>query len=124
MTNVTLSHDDPLESWTDSTTLLEMGQTIDGASLHELRRHLRRIPLAPRRLNIDCGSVRHIDPVGAALLWLLCVETERTTGTRISLIGLAPAVVQRLRSHPLLEYVSGSEELFQDPFNSPRPSQR
>lgn len=124
MTNALPGYDDSLDSLANMTMVLELGQSIDGPSLQDLRQHLRRITVAPRRLSLDCGPVRIIDPVGAALLWLLCVETERTTGTRISLMDLSPSVAQRLRSHPLLEYQAGGEELFQDPFVSPRPSER
>ncbi len=101
-----------------------MGEVIDGQSLEGLRGHLRKIPIAPRRLSIDCGPVRSVDPVGAALLWLLCLETERSTGMRINLIDLPRVLVQRLRHHPLLEYVGGGDDIFADPFASNQPSAR
>jgi hypothetical protein len=122
MTNSALCLDD--SSWATASVMLGIGEAIDGSSLEDLRRHIRKIPIAPRRLSLDCGPVRSIEPVGAALLWLLCVETERSTGTRISLIDLPSRIIHRLRSHPLLEYVAGGDELFQDPFGSERPSDR
>ena len=124
MTNLAYPLGDSLESWASTTIRLPLGESIDSSALEGLRSHLRKIPLAPRRLSLDCAPVRGIDPVGAALLWLLCIETERTIGTRISLVDLPPAIVQRLRNHPLLEYVSGGDELFEDPFASSQPSAR
>ena len=108
------------------TTSLELaiGHAVDASSVEALRDHIRGIPLAPRRLDLECGTVRSIDPVGAALLWLLCTELERSVGTHITLTHLPPSVAQRLRSHPLLRYIAFGEELFQDPFCSPLPSNR
>lgn len=97
---------------------------MDAPSVEALRAHIRSIPLAPSRLSLECRAVRAIDPVGAALLWLLCWELEQGVGTRISLTHLPPVIVQKLRSHPLHKYVTFGEELFQDPFDSPLPSNR
>jgi hypothetical protein len=108
----------------DPPSLFEIGDRIDATAVDELRSHLRGITIAPRRLNLACGSVMAIDPVGAALLWLLCTEMERTVGTHIRLVHLHPAVTQKLRSHPLLHYVVYGEDIFQDPFATPLPSNR
>jgi hypothetical protein len=97
---------------------------IDATAVNTLRHHLRGITIAPRRLDLDCHSVRAIDPVGAALLWLLCKDLERRVGTYTRLVHLALRVAQKLRSHPLSEYVVYGDELFQDPFASPTPSNR
>lgn len=103
---------------------LELGQAVDAAAVDELRSHIRRITIAPRRLDLDCATVQTIDPVGAALLWLLCTELERSVGTCIRLVHLPVQVAQKLRSHPLSHYVAYGDELFQDPFYSPLPSNR
>jgi hypothetical protein len=103
---------------------MELGHVIDAGAVDDLRAHLRRITIAPHRLNLTCGTVQAIDPVGAALLWLLCTDLERTVGTHVTLIHLPTPVAQKLRSHPLLSYVAYGDELFQDPFHSPLPSNR
>ena len=108
----------------DPPHLFPLGDWINAASVEELRAHIRGITIAPRRLNLACGSVQSIDPVGAALLWLLCTELERTVGTRITLVHLHTSVAQKLRSHPLQHYVAYSDDMFQDPFHSPLPSNR
>lgn len=108
----------------DPPQLFQLGDWIDAASVEDLRTHLRGITIAPRRLNLACGSVQGIDPVGAALLWLLCTELERSVGTHITLVHLHPAVAQKFRTHPLHHYVAYGDDMFQDPFHSPLPSNR
>jgi hypothetical protein len=108
----------------DPPQLFRLGDWIDAASVDDLRAHLRGITIAPRRLNLECGSVQGIDPVGAALLWLLCTEMERTVGTYLTLVHLHPSVAQKLRSHPLQHYVAYGDDMFQDPFHSAAPSNR
>ena len=80
--------------------------------------------LSPRRLNLECGTVHAVDPVGAALLWLLLTELERRGGPRMRLVNLPLPVAQRLRSHPLSHYVVFGEEMFHDPFSPALPSNR
>ena len=108
----------------DASLALSLGDSIDPGSINSLRQKLRNVVVAPRRLFIDCASVRRVDPVGAALLWQFCGQLERETGTRVVLIHLSPAATYPLRSHPLVQYVTVGEELFQDPFSSPLPSNR
>jgi hypothetical protein len=108
----------------DPPQLFQLGDWIDAAAVDGLRDHLRGITIAPRRLNLACASVQGIDPVGAALLWLLCTELERSVGTHITLIHLHPSISQKLRSHPLHHYVAYGDDMFQDPFHSPSPSNR
>jgi hypothetical protein len=100
----------------DPPLVFPLGSVIDAAAVEELREHLRGIPIAPRRLNLACGSIQSIDPVGAALLWLLCADMERTVGTHVRLVHLPLPVTQKLRSHPLSHYLVFGDEMFQDPF--------
>ncbi|MGE3527162.1 MAG: hypothetical protein AB7I33_14680, partial [Gemmatimonadales bacterium] len=74
---------------------------------------------APRWILIDCVDVRDLQPVGAALLWLLCREIEQACGSRLFLLDLPPAMERRLRNHPLRDYLAGEESLFLDPFAEP-----
>ena len=97
---------------------------VNATAVEKLRSHVRTMTLAPRRLDLECGAVQAVDPVGAALLWLFCVDLERKVGTRVRLMNLAVPVSQRLRSHPINHYVVYGDELFQDPFHSPLPSNR
>ena len=108
----------------DPPHLFKLGDWINAASVDELRSHIRGITIAPRRLNLACGTVQGIDPVGAALLWLLCKELERSVGTHVRLVHLALPVAQKLRGHPLSLYVVYGDEMFQDSFPSPTPSNR
>jgi hypothetical protein len=102
----------------------DFGSQVDAIAVDALRSHLRGITVAPRRLELACDRVLVIDPVGAALLWLLCTELERSVGTRTSLLHLPLALSQKLRSHPLQHYIAYGDDLFQDPFHSPLPSNR
>lgn len=98
--------------------LLPFHGPISAGGVECLRQSLQRVPLAPRVLRIDCSTVTGVDPVGAALFWLLCAETERSLGTRVELLDLPEDVRHMLRLHPLLEYRAGDESLFQDPFDA------
>ena len=115
---------------TDSTTArpgrpiqLSLEGVIDPASINRLRQTLLCLTVAPRII-LDCGSVTRVDPVGAALLWQFCGELEREFGSVVSLFNLPPSASYRLRSHPLIRYVTIGEELFQNPFEAPLPSNR
>ena len=105
-------------------TSFALHHSIDSASVEELRRDLRRLTVAPETLPIACDQVAALDPVGAALLWLLCRNVEESVGTRIRLTGLGEQLTQKLRSHPLQDFLAVGEELFADPFGSRPPSQR
>ncbi len=100
------------------TILLPFQGPISAGGVESLRQSLQRVPLAPRILRIDCSGISGVDPVGAALFWLLCAETEQGLGTRVELLGLPGDVCRMLRLHPLLEYRAGDETLFQDPFDA------
>lgn len=102
----------------------ELRHAIDSAGVDRLRDDLGRLVVAPRSLRVPCDRVTGLDPVGVALLWLLCRNIEQTLGTRIRLTGMAEDLVLKLRSHPLQEFLSTGEEIFQDPFASQRESDR
>lgn len=124
MTNPAFNQPLSIASLSPDALRLPLNGTVDGRSVQTLRQHLRKIAVAPRRLSLDCGSLQTIDPVGAALLWLLCLETDREMGTRITLLDVPQAICQKLRGHPLSEFLPSGEEIFQDPFFSPAPSRR
>ena len=105
-------------------TTFELCHSIDSASVDGLRRDLNGLVVAPPSLRIACDRVTALDPVGAALLWLLCQNVEQSVGTRIRLTGMGQELVQRLRSHPLQDFLAVGEDLFSDPFGSRPPSQR
>ena len=102
----------------------ELPGAIDGAAVEALRRDVRTLAVAPQHLRVSCDRVGSIDPVGAALLWLLCHNLEDSAGTRIRLDGLRVDLIHRLNSHPLRQFVAVDEELFSDPFGSRPPSAR
>lgn len=97
---------------------------IDAAGVDRLRQYHSTFLVAPRVLPVECETVRVLDPVGVALLWLLCQELDESVGTRVVLIGLDQDLRQKIRSHPLHESLATSDELFNDPFGSSLPSQR
>ncbi len=68
------------------------------------------------RLTLDASHTRRIDPVGAALLWLLCRDAEVRERLTIEIIALPGDLLVQLRSHPLQRFVATDEEIFQDPF--------
>jgi anti-anti-sigma regulatory factor len=103
---------------------LSLGEAIDPRAVRDVNQKFSRFVVAPPHLVLDCTMVRIVDSVGAALLWLLCMELEQKVGTRLSLIHVPVQVSQRLRYHPLLQYVTYGEELFQDPFGTLGPSDR
>jgi len=102
----------------------ELRQIIDGAGVDRLRRAFDRLMVAPRAIRVACDRVTGLDPVGVALLWLLCRNVEQSVGTRIRLTGMAEDLGQKLRTHPLQEYLSTGEEIFEDPFATQRESHR
>jgi hypothetical protein len=112
------------EGRTSSPTGFELRQAIDSAGVDQLRADLGRLVVGPGALRIRCDRVTALDPVGAALLWLLCRNIHQTIGTRIRLTGMAEDLVLKLRSHPLQEFLSTGEEIFEDPFASQRESDR
>lgn len=78
----------------------------------------------PRRSGVACDRVMVLDPVGAALLWLLCQRVQQSAGTRIQLTGLSEELTLKLRTHPLQDFVRTGEEIFEDPFASSQQSGR
>lgn len=114
----------PVQSPGPDAILLVFRGPISAGGVESLRQSLQRVPLAPRVLHIDCSPVTGVDPVGAALFWLLCAETEQGLGTRVELLGLPEDVAHMLRLHPLLEYRAGDDTMFQDPFDAGRDSAR
>jgi anti-anti-sigma regulatory factor len=124
MTNTAQPLDDLPWRTGDTTLSLSLGTTLDPTTVSTLRQKLGLVMVAPRQLYLDCATVRSVDPVGAALLWQLCGELERSVGTKVTLVHLSTTASYRLRNHPLAKYVAQGEELFQDPFGSTLPSNR
>ena len=112
------------ENRASSSPGFELRHAIDSAGVDRLRADLGRLIVGPGALRIRCDRVTTLDPVGAALLWLLCRNIHQTIGTRIRLTGMAEDLVLKLRSHPLQEFLSTGEEIFEDPFASQGQSDR
>jgi hypothetical protein len=112
------------EGRSPSESSFELRHVIDGAGVDQLRLAFSRLVIAPRAIRVACDRVTGLDPVGVALLWLLCRNLEQSVGTRIRLAGLGEDLVQKLRSHPLRDYLSTGEEIFEDPFASQWESHR
>jgi anti-anti-sigma regulatory factor len=102
----------------------ELRRALDAGSVDHIRQHVKRSVIAPPLLRLDCRQVQVVEPVGAALLWLFCREMQRDFGTQVRLTGLSQFLAQKLRSHPLHDYFRTGEEIFEDPFGTPLPSQR
>lgn len=105
-------------------TQFELTHAIDSASVDGLRRALHRLDAAPPSVRVACDRVMVLDPVGAALLWLLCQRVQQSAGTRIQLTGLSEELTLKLRTHPLQDFVRTGEEIFEDPFASSQQSGR
>lgn len=95
---------------------------LDSAAVSAIRGHLALHPAA-RSVLLEAGSVARFDPVGVLRLWDLCRDQLRR-GIRVELIHLHPALAHRLRAHPLLEFTSEGDRLFEDPFASLAASTR
>lgn len=80
-----------------------------------LRERLRSLPPAQRYVVIDCARVSEVEPVGAAMLWRLCIDLD-TRGVRVRVADLPTRFSWRLRKHPVLSFAGSEDELFQDPF--------
>lgn len=96
---------------------------VSPALIRRLRAAMER-HTAVGSLTLDASHVDRIDPVAAALLWLLCRETEIQHAVRVQLEQLPPPLQVQLRNHPLQAFTSTEEDLFQDPFPGFSPSAR
>jgi ABC-type transporter Mla MlaB component len=95
---------------------------LDAVAVEVVRRGAV-VASSARAIRVECAEVSAIDPVGAACLWLLCLEIERG-GRRLALVGLPVRFLHRMRLHPLMRFVAGDEEIFRDPFAAFVPSGR
>lgn len=107
-----------------ATLLLHLDGPLDGAAVDRIDAELARASSAVRAVRIDAAGATELEPVATARLWLICQRWERIQRRAIRITGLSPATRRRLRLHPLLGFVSGEEELFEDPFATFRPSER
>ena len=115
---------DPSLALPDLTISFVVGRVLDSASTSLLRARVQQATVAPSRVLMDCTAVQTVEPVGAVLLWRLALELEHSFGATLCLTHLSLPLINRLRGHPLRRYISAGEELFQDPFSSPQPSDR
>jgi anti-anti-sigma regulatory factor len=97
---------------------------LSGVAVDQLQRELTELPETPRQIVLDATAVTEVDPVAAARLLFLCEQLERRRHYAVRLTGLAPALVRRLRLHPLLAFVPREDALFRDPFATLAPSRR
>jgi ABC-type transporter Mla MlaB component len=88
---------------------------VDPRLVRRLRGTLESQP-GLTRLTLDAGHARRIDPVGAALLWLLCRDVQVRQHLEIEISGVSPELLVQLRSHPLQRFIATEEEIFRDPF--------
>ena len=103
--------------------LLPVHGPLSGGSVANLRERLRCIPPAQRYVVIDCARVSEVEPVGAAMLWRLCIDLG-SRGVRVRVTDLPTRFSWRLRKHPVLSFAGSEDELFRDPFAGPIESTR
>jgi ABC-type transporter Mla MlaB component len=104
------------------TATLRVQGPLDAAAVDAVRR-AAAVASNARAIRVECAEVSAVDPVGAACLWLLCLDIERG-GRRPALVGLPVRFLHRMRLHPLMRFVAGDEEIFRDPFAAFAPSAR
>lgn len=97
---------------------------IDGQIVDDVRRAIERAPREALDVTLDCAGVSGIDPVGAARLWLLCLNAPASFGRKVTLADLPLRLARRMRTHPLLAFVPSEDAMFEDPFGRLAPSDR
>ena len=103
---------------------LRLAGPLDLSAVEHVRLMLGRISADTTYVILRCEGVSAVDPAAAACLWSLCRDGERRGTGRIRLEGLPSRFINRLRLHPLLDYVLAEDELFGDPFGQVAPSAR
>ena len=100
---------------------LELRGPLDAGAVDWLRRRLAAVDVPDP--TIRCEGVTAVDPVGAACLWLLCLDLDRA-GRTVRLAALPARFARRLRLHPLAGFLDREDEVFADPFRTPVGSRR
>jgi ABC-type transporter Mla MlaB component len=103
---------------------LRLAGPLDLSAVEHVRLMLGRLGADTTHVILRCEAVSAVDPAAAACLWSLCRDGERRGTGRIQLEGLPSRFINRLRLHPLLDYVLAEDELFGDPFGQAAPSAR
>jgi ABC-type transporter Mla MlaB component len=96
---------------------------LDPTAVEHIRRQVARLPENITRLRLDCSGLSALDPVGVAAVWRLC-EESRHRGVGVRMDDVPPHLARRLRSHPVMAFISVDPDPFQDPFASLAPSLR
>jgi ABC-type transporter Mla MlaB component len=96
---------------------------LDPTAVEHIRRQLARLPGNISQIRLDCSGLSTLDPVGVAAVWRLCEESRRR-GISIGMDEVPPHLTRRLRSHPIMAFISVDPDPFQDPFASHSPSLR
>lgn len=97
---------------------------LDLNAVEHVRFMLGRLGGDTESVVLHCDGVSSVDPAAAACLWDLCREAEHRGTGRIRLDGLPPRFVNRLRLHPLRQYLASEDDPFSDPFERAAPSER
>lgn len=114
--------DSPSGMPTGLLTLVVRGP-LDPTAVEHIRRQVARLPENIARIRLDCSGLSTLDPVGVAAIWQLC-EESRQRGVGFRMDDVPTHLVRRLRSHPVMAFISVDPDPFQDPFASLAPSLR
>jgi len=100
----------------------DLPDRLDSAAVSALRGHVALHPAAGT-VALEAGRVTRLDPVGILRLWDFCRDLT-VRGVRVEIRHLHPAMIHRLRAHPILHFLGSDDSLFQDPFASLAASER
>lgn len=103
---------------------LRLAGPLDLSAVEHVRLMLGRIRADTSYVILRCEAISQVDPAAAVCLWSLCRDGERRGTGRIRLEGLPSRFINRLRLHPLLDFVLAEDDLFGDPFGRAAPSAR
>ena len=103
---------------------LRLAGPLDIGAVDHVRNVLDSVARDATHVVLHCERVSAVEPAAAACLWDLCRGTERGGRRQVRIQGLPDRFLRRLRLHPLIGYVIGEDEIFEDPFGRILPSAR
>lgn len=103
---------------------LRLAGPLNLDAVDHVRGVLATVAGTERYVLLQCDGLTAIEPAAAACLWALCRDAEHEGRQRVRLRNLSPTLTRRLRLHPLTAYLLADDELFADPFDGGRSSER
>lgn len=100
----------------------DLPDRLDSAAVSVLRGHVALHP-STGTIVLEAGRVTRLDPVGILKVWDFCRD-QTAKGVRVEIRHLHPAMIHRLRAHPVLHFLGSDDRLFQDPFATLAASDR